>query len=101
MEVRCTYVEKYLIIHIRVPGALILHAGVLNTHGDRLLEVRKARSASAQPPGEAALTTQGARFFQSAPTFIHVCVQFNKYLGTTRCVSGTVLRHWGQNMNKG
>jgi hypothetical protein len=32
-----TYMEEYLIIHIRIPGALILHSGVLNTHGDHLL----------------------------------------------------------------
>lgn len=44
-EVRSTYVEKDLIIHVRIPGALILHAGVLNTHSDHLLEVRKAPSA--------------------------------------------------------
>lgn len=41
--------KEYLIIHIRIPGALILHAGVLNTHSDHLLEVRNAPSASAQP----------------------------------------------------
>ena len=99
-KVWCTYVEKYLIIHIRIPGALILHAGVLNTHSDHLLEVRKAPSASAQPHSKATLTTQVARFFQSAPTFIHLFIQFNKDLLTTRYVSDSALRHWGQNVNK-
>lgn len=44
--------KEYLIIHIRIPGALILHAGVLNTYSDHLLEVRNAPSASTQPHSE-------------------------------------------------
>lgn len=63
--------EEYLIIHIRIPGALILHTGILNTHSDHLLEVRNAPSASAQPHCQAALTTQVARFSQPDSTNFH------------------------------
>lgn len=95
--------EEYLIIHIRIPGALILHAGVLNTHSDHLLEIRNAPSASAQLLCKAALTAQVATFFQTRRTnlhsFVHLFIQFNKYL-LTHYVSGSVLKHWGQNVNK-
>lgn len=52
INVGYTYMKEYLIIHIRIPGALILHAGVLNTYSDHLLEVRNAPSASTQPHSE-------------------------------------------------
>lgn len=33
--------KEDLIVHVRIPGALILHPGVLNTHRDHLLQVFK------------------------------------------------------------
>ena len=94
--------KEYLIIHIRIPGALILHAGVLNTHSDHLLEVRNAPSASAQPHTEVVPTHggQGTPLNASFHSSAHLFIQFSKYLLTTLYVAGTVLRHWGQNKDK-
>lgn len=36
-QIKVTHMEEDLVIHVRIPQAFVLHAGILNPHGNKLL----------------------------------------------------------------